>query len=217
MNGIHDMGGMHGFGPVLPEPDEPVFHAEWERRGFALVAATPGAWTLDEDRHVCVNRQPGEYLSMRYYEIWLSTLETLLVKHGHVTRAEIEAGCALEPAHPATRPLRSTDVEASLAAGSPAEREPRHSARFAAGDPVRARTLNPTGHTRLPRYVRGCTGTVRCVRGCHVFPDTNAHGLGEQPHWLYSVALSACTLWGEAPNPRDEVLVDLWEPYLEAE
>jgi nitrile hydratase beta subunit len=216
MNGVHDMGGMHGFGPVEPEPDEPVFHAEWERRVYALTSATPGTWTGDEDRFVCESLPPAEYLSKSYYDVWLTAFETLLVTHGQVSSAELATGRASRPSPAPQGVLRAEDVPAFVARVRSDERPASAPVRFGPGDRVRARIMNPAGHTRLPRYVRGRPGTIARVHGYHVFPDTNAHGLGEEPHWLYSVAFAAADLWGEAGNPRDEVLVDMWEPYLEA-
>ncbi len=216
MNGVHDMGGMHGFGPVQAEADEPVFHAPWERRAFALTLAMarPGGWTIDASRHARESLPPARYLGSSYYEIWLAALERLLVERGLVTAEELAAGRSSAP--PAAVPgiLRAEAVAETLAGGGPVERAAPAAARFAVGQPVQALNLNPTGHTRLPRYVRGRTGTVTYVHGCHVFPDKNAHGLGEQPHWLYGVAFAARELWGPEVPDGDVVQLDLWEPYL---
>ncbi len=217
MNGVHDMGGFQGFGPVEPEADEPVFHAEWERRVFALTLAMspPGGWTLDTSRYMRESLPPAQYLSSTYYEIWLAALERLIVERGLASPQEIEAGRSQEPAKPVKRRLKAEDVAVTLGRGGPALREAGTKARFAEGEAVRARNLNPTGHTRLPRYVRGREGTIVAVHGCHVFPDTNAHGLGEQPHWLYGVEFTARELWGPEARAGDTLRVDLWEPYLD--
>jgi nitrile hydratase subunit beta len=216
LNGVHDMGGMHGFGPVLAEVDEPVFHEPWERRAFALTLAMarPGGWTIDRSRHARESLPPAQYLASTYYEIWLAALERLLVGHGLVTAEEIEAGRSAVPAAPVPGILDADAVAATLARGSPVLRPASAPARFARGDRVRAQDLNPPGHTRLPRYVRGRPGIVTSIHGAHVFPDTNAHGLGEQPHWLYGVAFAARDLWGPDAGADDTVHLDLWEPYL---
>jgi nitrile hydratase len=217
MNGVHDMGGQHGFGPVVPEPDEPVFHADWERRAFALALAmgATGTWNLDGSRFARESIPPARYLASSYYEIWLGALEHQLEEHGLVSPAELEAGRALAPATPVERTLAAADVPATLGRGGPTLRDAQRPARFAAGDRVRARTMHPETHTRLPRYVRGHVGTVEHVRGPHVFPDTHAHGLGEQPQWLYTVSFDARELWGEAADPTVRVSTDAFEPYLE--
>jgi nitrile hydratase subunit beta len=217
MNGVHDMGGMHGFGPVEPEPGEPVFHAEWERRAFALTLAmaAPGGWNLDASRYTRESLPPAQYLSSSYYEIWLAALERLIVARGLVTSEEIEAQRSMAPPRSVPRILKAEDVAVTLGRGGPAIRGAVAPARYTEGDTVRTRKLNPSGHTRLPRYARGRTGTIVRVHGCHVFPDTHAHGLGEQPHWLYGVAFSAQELWGPDARAGDSVHLDLWEPYLE--
>jgi len=217
VNGVHDMGGQHGFGPVRPEPDEPVFHADWERRTFALTLAmgATGTWSLDASRFARESLPPATYLSSSYYEIWLAALERQLADHGLVTREELEAGRALAPPAPVARTLAAADVPATLGRGGPTLRDAPRPARFGPGDRVRARTTHPPTHTRLPRYARGRVGTVEHVRGCHVFPDTHAHGLGEAPEWLYTVRFEAREVWGEDADPTVSVSVDAFEPYLE--
>ena len=218
MNGPHDLGGSHGFGPVTPEAAEPLFHAPWERRAFALVLAMggAGAWNIDMSRHARERIPPAEYLSSSYYEIWLKGMERLLLEKGLVTEAELRLGRAERPGAPLPRkPTRET-VPAILAKGGPADRPAASPARFAAGQRVRAKNTNPQGHTRLPRYARGRFGRIERVHGTHVFPDTNAAGSGEDPRWLYSVSFDAAELWGAEARAGDEVLLDLWEPYLES-
>ena len=216
MNGAADLGGMMGFGPVVPEPEGELFHAEWERRVLAvtLAAGAMGRWTIDESRHVRESIPPAEYLTSSYYAIWLRGLEDLLVNHGLVTRDELAAGRAAGRGEP-VRVLRAADVAPTLAAGTPYTREMATPARFAVGDRVRTRTMHPRGHTRLPRYARGHVGTVVAVRGGHVLPDRNAHGGGEHPEWLYTVRFDARELWGEDADPTSTVDVDAWESYLE--
>jgi nitrile hydratase len=217
VNGVHDMGGAHGFGPVEPEPDEPVFHADWERRAFALTLAmgATGEWTLDASRFARESLPPARYLSSTYYEIWLGGLERQLAERGLVAPEEVEAGRALRPTPPVKRTLAARDVLPTLGRSGPTRRPEARPARFAPGDRVRARNLHPPTHTRLPRYVRGRIGTVESVHGCHVFPDANAHGGGEDPQWLYTVRFAGRELWGPEADPALAVSVDAFEPYLE--
>jgi nitrile hydratase subunit beta len=217
VNGAHDMGGVHGFGAVVPEPDEPVFHADWERRVLALVLAmgATGEWTLDASRFAREDRPPAAYLVSSYYQIWLAGLEQLVVERGLVAPGELAAGRSLGPAKAVKRTLAARDTTGLLERGGPTEREAPHPARFTVGDQVRAKNLHPATHTRLPRYVRGHTGTVTRAHGCHVFPDSNAHGHGEDPQWLYTVAFGGRELWGAAADPAVTVSVDAFEPYLE--
>ncbi len=217
MDGAHDMGGAPGFGSVTEEPNEPPFHAEWERRAFALTLAMamPGGWNIDMSRAARENRPPQDYLSKSYYEIWLAGLEKLTVERGLVKPDEIEAGRALHPPQPVKRRLSPEGVARVLYRGAPTGREPKSPARFAVGDRVRARSFNPPNHTRLPRYARGHVGVIELVHGCHVFPDSNAIGAGENPQWLYTVCFEGRELWGADADPTMNVSVDAWEPYLE--
>jgi nitrile hydratase subunit beta len=217
MNGAHDMGGVHGFGAVMAEPDEPVFHANWERRVLALTLAmgATGEWTLDAARFARENRPPAEYLSKSYYQIWLAGLQQLLVERGLVAPEELAAGRSLWPAKAVKRTLAARDTTGLLERGGPTNREASRPARFKVGDQVRAKNMHPVTHTRLPRYVRGHTGTITCVHGCHVFPDSNAHGHGEDPQWLYTVSFRGRELWGAEADPTVAVSVDAFEPYLE--
>jgi nitrile hydratase subunit beta len=217
MNGAQDLGGMMGFGPVEPEPNEPVFHADWERRAFALTIAMgeAGLWNIDQSRHARESLHPARYLASTYYQIWLEGLVRLLAEAQLVTREEIETGRQVARPAPVKRVLVAGDVAKVMAAGGPSAREPRAPARFRVGQTVRARNMHPFGHTRLPRYLRGRQGEVVRLHGAHVFPDSHAHGLGEDPQWLYTVRFAARELWGEEPNAADTVHADLWEPYLE--
>lgn len=222
MNGAQDMGGVMGFGPVVPEPNEPVFHGEWERRAMAMtVAMGPvGGWSIDASRFARENLPPLDYLSRSYYEIWFSGLVRLLIDRGLMTTAELEAANAQAPQAEGSQAkvahaLSADDVGPFLAKGRPTERTISAPARFAIGDRVRARNIHPTGHTRLPRYVRGHIGTVTLLHGAHVFPDTSAAGTGEAPQWLYTVRFAGTELWGEAADPSVTVSVDAWESYLE--
>lgn len=217
MNGAQDLGGMMGFGPVVPETDEPPFHAAWERRAFALTLAmgATGAWSLDAARFARESLHPLRYLSLSYYEIWLAGLERLMADRGLVGADELAAGRSLRPGRPVPRVLAAGDVDAVLARGGPTERPAESPPRFAPGDRVRACNRHPLGHTRAPRYVRGRLGTVETLHGVHVFPDSSAAGTGEAPTWLYGVAFTARELWGDEAAAADSLRVELWEPYLE--
>ncbi|MEO0485682.1 MAG: nitrile hydratase subunit beta [Pseudomonadota bacterium] len=216
MNGPHDLGGRDGFGPVRPEMDEPVFHAPWEGRalGLTLCAGALGHWTLDESRHARESLPPAFYLSASYYNIWLTALETLLETHGEVSAAERAQGAAQMPGHRQERKLAAQDVLGVLAQGGPVNRPPVAAARFQVGDQVRMRRGRQPGHTRLPAYAMDRVGEVCGVRGCHVFPDTNAQAAGEGPAWLYAVRFSGEELWGDGAEPGSEVILDAFEPYM---
>jgi nitrile hydratase len=216
MNGIHDMGGMHGFGPVEREVDEPVFQAPWEARLFAIRHAMGawGKWNIDGSRYSREIIPPAEYLRMSYYEKWLDGLIAQMIEAGLVTRAEIDTGRKAPNSAKATPALSLADVSRVLAR-APSMRDVPIAAAFKVGDRVRTRNLNPAGHTRLPRYARAKDGVVIRCHGVHVFPDTNAHGLGEQPRHLYGVRFEARELWGGTAAAREAVHLDLWESYLE--
>ena len=216
MNGPQDMGGMMGFGPVAPEADEPWFHEEWERRAFALTLAmgATGTWNIDASRHARETLPPLTYWSSSYYEIWLEGLIKLMGERGLVSADEIRTGKSAEPPRGVARVLKADMVAGVLAKGGPANRSAPAPARFKPGDKIRTRNIHPQGHTRLPRYAHDHAGEIVRVHGCHVFPDSSAHGKGDDPHWLYAVRFSVRELWGhEGP---DHVHIDLWEPYLEA-
>jgi nitrile hydratase len=220
MNGGHDLGGMHGLGPIQAEPeaDEPVFHHEWETRVFALnlAAGALGQWTIDMGRHARERQHPADYLRHSYYENWLAGLEKLLVERGLVSAEELASGTAAGPAAEALRErvLTAERVAPGVAKGSPVAVAIDAPPRFAVGDRVRAVNRHPTGHTREPRYVRGRTGVVHEHYGAHVFPDLSAVGRREGRH-LYSVRFEAAELWGQSGAPRGAVYVDLWEDHLE--
>jgi nitrile hydratase len=216
MNGPHDLGGAMGFGPVRPEPEGELFHAEWEKGAFALTLAIGalGRWNLDAARHARESLPPVQYLSASYYEIWLTALEGLLVRHGLATQAELREGRSLQ-ATPALKPLVAAEVGPALARGTQYDRPASTPARFVAGDRVRTRNEHPTGHTRLPRYARDKRGIVERVHGAFVFPDSAAHGQGDAPQWLYTVRFAGRDLWGEGGDPTLSLSVDAWEPYLE--
>ncbi len=217
MNGPHDLGGAMGFGPIGGSEAEPPFHAEWERRVFALTIAmgATGAWNLDMSRFAREKTPPVEYLSGPYYRIWLHALTTMLAERDLVAPDEVAAGRALHAGPAPARVLRPEAVAKALATGGPADRPIAAAARFGAGDRVRARNFHPDHHTRLPRYLRGHAGTIDRVHGSFVFPDTNASGAGEQPQFLYSVKFDGRAVWGPDAAPGLEVMADCWESYLE--
>ena len=222
MNGVHDMGGQQGFGPVLLEANEPLFHAPWESRAMAVTVAmgASGQWNIDLSRSARESLPPTVYLASTYYEIWIRALEKLMLARGMVTQAELASGQLITPPIKVNQVLTRDKVDAALKTGSPTERPIDQLALFKVGQQVRARNMHPQGHTRLPRYVRGHVGTVVSVHGGHVFPD--GHTLHATPpfhvpvQWLYTVVFNGRTLWGEHSDPTVEVTVDAWESYLEA-
>jgi nitrile hydratase len=217
MNGAQDLGGQMGFGPIELEDNEPNFHARWEERAFAVTLAmgATGSWTLDASRFARESLPPADYLSSSYYEIWTKGLERLVVTHGLVTGEELKQGKALVDPKPVKQVLKATDVAAVLARGAPVDRPEGQPARFRAGDKVRTKRMHPETHTRLPRYARDVEGMIEAVHGVHVFPDSNAHGTGEQPAWLYGVAFKGTDIWGPDSDPKLSLRLDLWEPYLD--
>ncbi len=217
MSRVHDMGGRFGDGPVDPA-DNATFAQEWHARALALTLAAGGLgqWNIDTSRHAREGLAAQDYARFSYYEKWLAALADLLVAKGIVTRDELANGAADGVSELAAKHLAPADVAAALARGGPADR-PGPAPKFQVG--ARVRTLNPArnrfvagGHTRLPGYAAGMRGTIVMVHGVHVLPDSNAHGLGEAPEPLYGVAFSGETLWGQG---SDEVVVDLWQSYLE--
>lgn len=214
MNGVHDMGGMANLGRIVPEAEGPAFHTPWEGRVHALTIASPTRTNIDAGRHQRELIPGPEYLAMSYYEKWFRALTDLLAANGLATRAEIAAGRAAPGFVKATPLLPADAVTRQMTRPSSYVREGASPA-FAVGSRVRARNLNPPGHTRLARYARGHEGVVVAYRGAHVFPDSHAHGKGEDPRPLYTVRFTARELWGPEAHPRDTVSLDLWEPYLE--
>jgi nitrile hydratase subunit beta len=217
MNGVHDMGGMQDFGPVEREQNEPVFQAPWEGRVFAINQAA-GAWrkwSVDAWRHKIESLPPADYLRMSYYEKWCAAVGELLADSGLVARAEIESGRPAPDSIKSVPPLTAAQVPSMRRSGALAKRDVKIESRFLSGQWVRARNINPVGHTRLPRYARGKLGVIRANHGVYVFPDTSAHALGENPQHVYSVRFTARELWGDQASPRDSVYIDLWDDYLE--
>src|SRR5215813_4587640 len=215
MNGIHDMGGMQGMGPIEYENNEPVFHAPWEARVYAMNRAVGATGKLKGSLRVPIESLTAfEYLRMSYYEKWLSSLTERMVASGLVTRAEIESGRPAEGSAKSVPALSAADVPAFMRRTLPMRKD-QVAPRFQIGQHVRARNINPVTHTRLPRYVRGKAGTIEHDRGVATFPDTNVYGLGEKPQHIYSVRFAARELWGDQAPAQDAVYVELWNDYLE--
>ena len=217
MNGVHDMGGMDGFGKVEAEPNEPMFHREWEGRVLAMVRAmgAAGAYNIDTSRFYREALPPEVYLTSSYYKKWLLGLQNNLIDKGYVGAAEVANGHATEPAKPLKHgTFTLDDVERIMVRGK-FGREAPAPAKFKPGDRVRARNIHPKTHTRLPRYVRGHVGVVELNLGCSVYPDTASLEAGENPQWLYTVVFDGAELWGPDADPTVKVSVDAFEPYLE--
>ena len=217
MNGVHDMGGMDGFGKVEAEPNEPMFHTEWESRVLAMVRAmgAAGAFNIDASRFYREALPPEVYLASSYYKKWLLGLEDLLIEKGFVGADEVAKGHALKPAKSLEHgKFTVDDVEGVMTRGG-FGRDAQGPAKFKVGARVRARNMHPATHTRLPRYTRGHVGVIERIHGCHVFPDSAATGAGENPQWLYTVVFDGRELWGPDTDPTIKVSIDAFEPYLE--
>ncbi len=217
MNGVHDLGGMHGMGSIEPELNEPVFHEVWEARVFALRRAM-GAWkrwNIDATRYEVELVPPADYLRLSYYARQFEAFLKILVKRGLVSQREIDTFTA-DPGTPKAEPALTVEKALALVKnGVPTSRDAPAAARFKSGERIRTRNLNPIGHTRLPRYARGKAGVVLRDHGVFVFPDTNAQFQGEKPQRLYSVRFTVRELWGDQAAPQDSVYLDLWDDYLE--
>ncbi len=216
MNGAHDLGGMHGFGPVPDKADDHP-HPEWYNRAMAItvVMAAWGRWNIDASRRAREDMHPAQYLRYGYYERWVDALERLMLETGLVTEEELRTS---EPqGQPLTPPVNADGARGMLRRGGPTERDVATTPRFRVGDRVLTGNDHPFGHTRLPRYARGRTGVVLRHHGGHVLPDTNAHFLGENPEHLYTVQFLARDLWGNDAQEGDTVMLDLWESYLHAQ
>jgi nitrile hydratase beta subunit len=213
MNGAHDMGGMQDMGPIELEKNAPIFHAEWEKRVFALCNATDVKWPYRRTQIELI--PPADYLRMSYYEKWLAALPLVLTKSGMASAAEIESGKVLNGVNTKWHVLSVADVAARIVPASSMSEKIAASSQLHVGQRVRARNLNPVGHTRLPRYVRGKLGTIERDGGVEELQDTDIQGLGDKRQHVYTVRFAARELWGEQANPRDTVYADLWEGYLE--
>jgi nitrile hydratase len=217
MDGVHDMGGMDGFGKVVAEPNEPPFHEPWEGRVLAMQRAMSyaAAWQIDMSRFAQERLSPQAYLTVSYYQRWALAMEKNVVERGLAAPDELAAGHALREGKPLKRKLTPQTVREGMTRGS-FYRQAQGPARFKIGDRVRARNIHPPTHTRLPRYVRGHVGVVELVHGCHAFPDSVAIDKGDDPQWLYTVVFDGRELWGPDADPTLKVSVDAFEPYLES-
>jgi nitrile hydratase len=207
MDGIYDLGGVSGFGPVEVERDEPVFHEAWEALGYGIGGLGMNvlrAFNMDEIRHAIERIEPRRYLASSYYDRIVIGVATLFVEKGLVTREELERRAG------GRFPLASPVAPHADAITLPSP------ARFAAGDAVVVRDLHRAGHTRAPRYVRGKRGVVVHVAPAFSLPDAAAHGLPPRDEPTYHVRFDARELWGEAAEAHAAVVVDLWQSYLEA-
>jgi len=216
MNGVHDMGGMDGFGKVEPEPKEPVFHAPWEGRVLAMQRAMgyAGAWPIDASRFAQERLAPQAYLGASYYQRWALGMERNLVERGYAETDELASGRALRSGKQLARKLTSDVVTQGMTRGS-FYRQAQAPARFKPGDRVRTKNMHPPTHTRLPRYARGRLGVIELVHGCHAFPDTMAIDKGDNPQWLYTVMFEGKELWGSDADPTVKISIDAFEPYLD--
>lgn len=223
MNGVHDLGGMHGFGPVEREEDEPLFHAAWEARVFGIQqrGRRGGYFNIDAFRNGIERMPPAAYLRSSYYERWLASVEYNLIEQGLIDGDELEARVASLSESPGagTSRARAVATQPQVRGASPESLPPAESPppapRFAEGDAVVTRNVHPAGHTRLPRYARGKRGVIHRAYGAQAFPDTNARGLGERPQPLYSVRFAGREFWGGSAEPGQVVYLDLWESYLD--
>jgi nitrile hydratase len=216
MNGIHDMGGMDGFGKVEVEPNEPPFHQAWEGRVLAMQRAMgyAGAWHIDDGRHAQETLPPRVYLAASYYWRWALGLQKNLLSRGFVTEEEIAAGRSLKQGMPLARKLTAEVVREGMTRNS-YFRQQQGPARFKPGDRVRTTNIHPLGHTRLPRYARDKLGTVELIHGCHAYPDAVASDRGDDPQWLYTVVFDGREIWGADADPTLKISIDAFEPYLE--
>ncbi len=218
MNGVHDMGGMDGFGKVEVEPREPTFHEKWEGRVMAMVRAmgANAGLNIDMQRFSRESIPPAIYLAASYYQKWFLGLKRTLIERNLVGADEIEAGHSLRTSQPLPRGKFSMSDVARIRTRGTFQRDVATKPAFKIGDKVRTKNINPTTHTRLPRYARGKTGIIERINGSHVFPDSAAHGRGENPQWLYTVVFTSQELWGSDADPTLKISIDAFEPYLEA-
>ncbi len=217
MNGVHDMGGMQGYGAIPIEADEPVWHSDWESKTWALRIAmgAHGKWNIDMGRHANESLGPAQYLNFSYYERWITSLADLLVEADLVSLAEIEAGHAAPGSEKNPSPPGADQLMKARTSGRQSRRDLEAAPKFSVGDAVRTNTNSPRGHTRLPAYARGRVGEIIIHHGAHVFPDSSAHGGGDAPQHLYAVRIAANELWGVNGSAKDSVILDLSESYLD--
>jgi nitrile hydratase beta subunit len=216
MDGVHDMGGMDGFGKVEVEKNEPPFHEKWEGRvlGMQRAMGYAGAWHIDHSRFAQERLAPLDYLGSTYYRRWMLAMEKNVTERGFASPEELKAGHALTPGKSLPRKLTMDVVGAGLCRSS-FYRQQQGPARFKPGDRVRTKNIHPLSHTRLPRYARGKVGVIERCHGCHMYPDSVAADRGDNPQWLYTVVFSSQELWGPDADPTLKVSIDAFEPYLD--
>jgi nitrile hydratase beta subunit len=216
MDGIHDLGGREGFGPIVDKADDKAFHADWEMRAFGMKQASAAAksWTIDWFRHSRELTDPVDYLMRPYFDQWLTTLAAQMIDEGYLTLDEIKAGAATFAAKPGLPPQTVEGARAIVKRPRSFVVSVNAAPRFALGAAVRCRLDGAPGHTRLPQYVRGRAGVIHAHHGGHILPDASAHGEERGEH-LYTVSFASSDLWPEAKGSGDRVFVDLWESYLE--
>ena len=223
MNGVHDMGGMHGFGPIPREENEPVFHASWEGRmfGMLLTLGSHGVHDPGGLRAALENLEPAQYLASGYFERWLLVTEKALVEKGFLTQEELNSKSKEIQERPEAAPTRSEDplqrerILRAVYDRTPSNRDVGVVPRFKVGDTVRVRNVHPRWHTRLPRYVRGKTGVITRFHGVHDFHDVVPDETVAQPQPVYNLRFLAAELWGDSAEPNESLHIDLWESYLE--
>lgn len=223
MNGVHDLGGTDGLGPVPVEKDEPVWHADWEKAAFGMFSMPfrAGFFGVDEFRYGIEQMHPAIYLLSPYYEHWVHTAEHYGVARGVLDPEEIEERTRYYLENPdAPLPERSDPdllafVDGAVKNGAPARRESDKAPAFAVGDRVTVVDDSPRGHTRKARYIRGKTGVIEQAYGTFIYPDSAGNGRGDAPEHVYSVKFTNEELWGpEAAEPNGVVYFDVWEPYI---
>jgi nitrile hydratase len=217
MNGVHDMGGMDGFGKVEVEQNEPPFHEKWEGRVLAMQRAMgyAGAWHIDHSRFAQERLPPQVYLAASYYQRWALAMEKNVVERGYATAEEMTAGHSLRPADKTLKRKLTTDVIQQGLTRSSFYRQQQAPPRFKIGDRVRTKNIHPATHTRLPRYARDKVGVIQMQHGCHMYPDSVAVDQGDNPQWLYTVVFDSAELWGQDADPTVKISIDAFEPYLD--
>jgi nitrile hydratase subunit beta len=220
MDGVHDMGGMHGFGRVVEPGGELAYHSPWEPRVFAIqmLVGLEGLGAGPGGRPVREEMEPAHYLAASYYERWLYSAEQRLLRKGTIRPGEVEgamerlaAGASVPEHRDAAMAER---IRADLRAVDPMDAPPAD-ARFDRGQRVRVKRMHPAGHTRCPRYVRGASGVIEGVRGADRLPDRAVYGGQVEPEPVYSVAFRSQELWGPSEEAPWTVLLDLWDSYLD--
>jgi nitrile hydratase len=222
VNGIHDLGGMHGMGELPFEANEPVFHEEWEKKVFGLVilVTTAGLYTSDESRYATEQIPALRYLASPYYLHWLDAMERVLLEKGVASRQELVSGRSETPLSSSLaaklKPPAVDEIFSICTASISITREAEVAPKYNVGARIRARNVNPKTHTRLPRYVRGHVGTITSVPGCFPYADSRAIGKGDHPQHVYTIRFEGAELWGLEARSKDAVYLDLYETYIEA-